>query len=159
MAAKYDATIEQNDDFKEFLNSKKRMEEELSNRPKPQPGGGPLAEMTNISTGTGSGVDDRMGSAGGDPVAAIVIHLREKQEAALRAKKKASADKKKSTKARGSGDRDRGKKASSAGAGSGSAGKVDGDKSKKKSKRKSKAKQGESTKKVVSSAPKLLLKK
>ena len=159
MAAKYDATIEQNDDFKEFLDSKKRMEEELSNRPKPQPGGGPLAEMTNISTGTGSGVDDRMGSAGGDPVAAIVIHLREKQEAALRAKKKASADKKKSTKARGSGDRDRGKKASSADAGSGSAGKVDGDKSKKKSKRKSKAKQGESTKKVVSSAPKLLLKK
>lgn len=163
MAAKYDATIEQNDDFKQFLESKKKMEEELSNRPKPQPGGGPLAEMTNIGTGTGSGVDDRTGSAGGDPVAAIVIHLREKQEAALKAKKKANADKKKATKVRAGGDRDRdrdrGKKPSSAGTGSGVGGKADGDKSKKKSKRKSKAKQGESTKKVVSSAPKLLLKK
>jgi len=153
MAAKYDSTIEQNDDFKQFLDSKKMMEEELNNRPKPPPGGGPLAEMTNI--GTGTGVDDRMGSAGGDPVSAIVIHLREKKEAALKAKKKANAEKKKATKVRGGGDR--GKKAGSAGAVSG--GKADGEKSKKKSKRKSKAKKGESTKKDVASAPKLLLKK
>ena len=89
MAAKYESTIEQNDDFKKFVEQGKKTVEELKNRPKPSPGGGHLSETANA--------DDK----GSEQIAAIVLHLREKNAAKLRAKKKAGdAEKKKSSKAK-----------------------------------------------------------
>jgi len=141
MAAKYDSTIEQNDDFKQFVQAKKELEMEMTNRPKPPLGGGPLTETMNVNVGG----DDKTGMGGGDPIAAIVLHLREKKEAARQAKKKTNADKKKSSKVKSGGDR--GKRG----------GKVDREKSNKKTnRRKRSTKQGEPAKK---SAPKMLLKK
>jgi hypothetical protein len=145
MAAKYDSTIEQNEDFKQFVQSKMELKNELTNRPKPPLGGGPLAETMNSNVGG----DDKTGGNGGDPVAAIVLHLREKKEAARKAKKKTNAEKKKTVKGIKSGG-DKGRKG----------GKTDGEKSKKRSNRRKKgAKQGESIKKVGASVPKMLLKK
>ena len=133
MAAKYDSTIESNDDFKKFVESTKKAAEDLLNRPKPPPGGGQLGDATNTGETAGSV----------EQLSAIVLHLLEKKASSRRAKKKAVAEKKKS-KAK----TEKSKKPS---------GKVEGDKNRKKSKRsrkKNSKSSGDS-----SAKPKMLLKK
>jgi hypothetical protein len=144
IVAKYDATIEQNDDYKKFNESKKQAAENLMNRPKPPPGGGQLTD-TMMANGT----DEKVGE-GGDAVALIVMDLLEKKAAAKRAKKKAAADKKKVTKSKGS---EKSNKMSST--------KTDGEKKKKRSKKKSKKKSGDNSSKSAGAKtqPKVLLKK
>lgn len=88
-SAKYDSTLEQSEDFRKFLEKKKNMEEDLSSRPKPPPGGIPISDL--LSTGLGEDKSSRIDG----PVSAIVAHLLEKKEAARLAKKKAAAEKKK----------------------------------------------------------------
>ena len=142
IVAKYDATIEQNEDYKKFNESKKQAAENLMNRPKPPPGGGQLTD-TMMANGT----DEKVGE-GGDAVALIVLDLLEKKAAAKRAKKKAAADKKKVTKSKGS---EKSNKSST---------KADGEKKKKRSKKKSKKSGDNSSKSAgAKTQPKVLLKK
>lgn len=89
-SAKYDSTLEQSEDFRKFLEKKKNMQEDLSSRAKPPPGGIPISDL--LSTGLG---EDKVSSRIDGPVSAIVAHLLEKKEAARLAKKKAAAEKKK----------------------------------------------------------------
>ena len=71
---KYDSTIEQSDDFKKFMERKAKEKEELSNRPKPPPGGGQVADASGSSEG-------KEGLENGQPMAALVLHLLEKNRA------------------------------------------------------------------------------
>eukprot|EP00559_Dactyliosolen_fragilissimus_P008198 CAMPEP_0184855292 /NCGR_PEP_ID=MMETSP0580-20130426/581_1 /TAXON_ID=1118495 /ORGANISM="Dactyliosolen fragilissimus" /LENGTH=619 /DNA_ID=CAMNT_0027349767 /DNA_START=136 /DNA_END=1995 /DNA_ORIENTATION=- len=105
--AKYDSTIDQSDDFKTFMETTINMKEMLLNRPKPVPGGGGV----NVDTGTSNRVGDdgksnkdnisglntnvtsNLQSEDGQPLPAIVIHLREK--ALLKKKSKNSGGSKK----------------------------------------------------------------
>lgn len=89
-SAKYDSTLEQSEDFRKFLEKKKNMQEDLSSRAKPPPGGIPISDL--LSTGLG---EEKVSSRIDGPVSAIVAHLLEKKEAARLAKKKAAAEKKK----------------------------------------------------------------
>lgn len=134
IAAKYDSTIENNDDFKKFKESRRKVAEDLMNRPRPPPGGGQVTDITNT---------DEKNGEGGEPVSAIVMHLLEKKAAARKAKKKANAEKKKSSKPKTS---EKSKKTV-----------ADGEK-KKKRKKKSK-KKGDASKNAVKATPKVLLKK
>lgn len=59
---KYENTIETDDDFKTFLETKRMTEEEWMNRPKPPPGGGVVSSITKDSKGEN-----------GQPVAAYKI--------------------------------------------------------------------------------------
>ena len=115
--AKYDSTIEQNEDFKNFMEAKQKEEEERQNRPKPQPGLGfvgvglpssnPLIESNDDDTkklATDSENDIRPSTGltpsniieNGQQLSAIVLHLREKRQAKKstrsRSKKKKKVD-------------------------------------------------------------------
>jgi hypothetical protein len=89
MFTKYENTIEKNEDFLKFLETRKTMEEERMNRPKPQPGGGLLTSTTVESKDTGMSLNEN-----GQPVSAIVLHLRQKHAAKALAKAKSQAEKK-----------------------------------------------------------------
>lgn len=93
LVAKYENTIEKNEDFLKFLEARKTMEEERLNRPKPQPGGGLSNPSTFESKGSGIPLDEN-----GQPISAIIVHLREKQAAKALAKAKLQAEKKRSKK-------------------------------------------------------------
>ena len=84
---KYDSTIEQSDDFKKFIERIAEDKEERLNRPKPPPGGGALATDTAGSS-EGKDVSDN-----GQPISALVLHLREKNKVS-----KSKKDAKKSSK-------------------------------------------------------------
>ena len=145
IAAKYDSTIEKNEDFIKFNESRKQAAENLTNRPKPPLGGGPVVDSTNTDEG---------GEEGGELVAAIVRDLLEKKAAARRAKKKLAADKKKISNSK-SKMGDKGKMAKAP---------AEGEKKKKRTKKKSSRKKSghESTSKNVAKAqpqPKTFLKK
>lgn len=84
---KYDSTIEQSDDFKKFMERIAKDKEERLNRPKPPPGGGPLATETSGST------EGKDVSENGQPISALVLHLREKNKVS-----KSKKDAKKSVK-------------------------------------------------------------
>ena len=144
MAAKYDCTIEQNDDFKKFNESRKRAAEDLVSRPKPPPGGGQLTD------GTGTSTDEKAGyGEGGELMSPIVKELLEKKAAARRAKKKATADKKKVSKPKPRAD-NKGRMSA----------KAEGEKKKKRSKKKSKKKSGgDGSKNAAKAPPRVLLKK
>lgn len=91
MFTKYENTIEKNEDFLKFLETRKTMEEERMNRPKPQPGGGLLTSTTVESKDTGMSLNEN-----GQPVSAIVLHLRQKHAAKALAKAKSQTEKKRS---------------------------------------------------------------
>jgi hypothetical protein len=90
MITKYENTIEKNEDFLKFIEGKKAMEEERLNRPKPQPGGGLSTSAVIESKGTGVSLDEN-----GQPISAIVLHLRKKHAAKALAKSKLQTEKKK----------------------------------------------------------------
>lgn len=90
MITKYENTIEKNEDFLKFIEGRKAMEEERLNRPKPQPGGGLSTSAVIESKGTGVSLDEN-----GQPVSAIVLHLRQKHATQALAKSKLQAEKKK----------------------------------------------------------------
>ena len=79
-----EGTIESTADFKQWLQSLAKLEEDLKARPKPAPGGG--------STSAGSNPDGS-GEANAGPVAAIVMHLRAKREESKRKKAKKKKEK------------------------------------------------------------------
>jgi len=95
--AKYDSTIEQSEDFQAFLDKKTKVEEEIASRPKPPPGGG-TTETTAIVDGTetvGKTTEDSKSSwsamvqetmANGQPIPALVLHLRQKKAAVQKSK-------------------------------------------------------------------------
>ncbi len=93
---KYDSTIEQNDDFKKFIDNRIKMEEERKNRPKPAPGGTSFSSTVTSSTNAANGlsftptgdsdVSKLVNGENGEPIAALVLHLREKD--ALKRKSK-----------------------------------------------------------------------
>eukprot|EP01083_Nonionella_stella_P114568 338916_1 len=145
ISAKYEGTIEQNDDFLNFLESRRKAEEERMSRPKPQPGGGPILD-------TSIGVDDKTGNGDDGPISAIVQHLLEKKAAKRRAKstkaaeKKKKASKKKAEKKKAGGNKNEGDKTASARSG-------------KKKRNKKKSSKKDSSAKKAASAPKMLLKK
>ena len=101
---KYDSTIEQSDDFKKFMERKVREKEELSNRPKPPPGGGQVADASGSSEG-------KEGLENGQPIAALVLHLLEKNRSSKSKKdaKKTVKDTQKKLKKTGSLAQGRGK--------------------------------------------------
>ena len=91
---KYDSTVEQSEDFKKFMENRSKVVEERKNRPKPSPGGiSTCVSAIAIGPGTGTGtihnssgsstVDDdskiKAADENGHPLAAIVLHLREKK--------------------------------------------------------------------------------
>ncbi len=74
---KYDSTIEESEDFKKFIAKCEQMEEERKNRPKPVPGGvGVGGHALDDASKSGAGGES---SSDGQPIAAIVLHLREKK--------------------------------------------------------------------------------
>ena len=100
-----EGTIESTSDFKNWLQSLTKQEEDLKARPKPTPGGGGLA-MT-------AGVD---GTENGQQLSAIVMHLRAKRQEAKR--KKAKKKKEKNDKAKGKKKKEGSKQRSGGGGGS-----------------------------------------
>ena len=85
-----EGSIETTSDFKNWLQSLAKQEEDLKARPKPAPGGGSLAMSTGVD---GTTIED------GQQLSAIVIHLRAKRQEAKR--KKAKKKKEKNDKAKG----------------------------------------------------------
>jgi hypothetical protein len=81
---KYDSTIEESEDFKKFIAKCEEMEEERKNRPKPVPGGVAVGHALEDGSNKGAGAGGE--SNNGQPIAAIVLHLREKKANMRKAK-------------------------------------------------------------------------
>ena len=94
---KYGSAQEDSEDFIKFVQEKRRKEEDLATRPKPPPGGvvGNVAASRENAENAGEE----------EPVAAIVLHLREKEAEAKKARKKQEKDKKKVKSVVGSSDK------------------------------------------------------
>jgi len=95
--AKYDSTIEQSEDFQAFLDKRTKNEEEIAKRPKPPPGGG----TTEVTVGvdgleiTAKATEDSKSNwsamvqetmENGQPIPALVLHLRQKKAAVQKSK-------------------------------------------------------------------------
>jgi hypothetical protein len=84
---KYESTIGDSDDFKKFMQKREVLEEERKNRPKPQPGGGgggvgaSSSSNATVITATSNkeGGKNQIVDENGQPIAALVLHLREKK--------------------------------------------------------------------------------
>eukprot|EP00555_Chaetoceros_dichaeta_P005260 CAMPEP_0198266138 /NCGR_PEP_ID=MMETSP1447-20131203/26732_1 /TAXON_ID=420782 /ORGANISM="Chaetoceros dichaeta, Strain CCMP1751" /LENGTH=591 /DNA_ID=CAMNT_0043956045 /DNA_START=103 /DNA_END=1878 /DNA_ORIENTATION=- len=95
--AKYDSTIEQSEDFQAFLDKRSKIEEEIANRPKPPPGGGTIeatvgvdgleiaAKATEDSKSSWSAIVQET-MENGQPIPALVLHLRQKKAAVQKSK-------------------------------------------------------------------------
>jgi len=95
--AKYDSTIEQSEDFQAFLEKRTKKEEEIANRPKPPPGGGTTETTVGVDgvETTVKSTEDSKSSwsaavqetmPNGQPIPALVLHLRQKKAAVQKSK-------------------------------------------------------------------------